>query len=113
MTPATLKVLYRLHEKGYNAYLAGGAVRDLMLKRKPKDFDVVTDATPEDIKKIFRNSRIVGRRFRLAHILFRGEIIETSTFRASLSNENIDEEEPTIIKDEEGCLLYTSDAADE
>jgi len=105
ITSATLKVLYRLHEKGYNAYLAGGAVRDLMLKRKPKDFDVVTDATPEDIKNIFRNSRIVGRRFRLAHILFRGEIIETSTFRASLSNENIDEEEPTIIKDEEGLVV--------
>lgn len=105
ITSATLKVLYRLHEKGFEAYLAGGAVRDLMLKRKPNDFDVVTNATPEDIKKNFRNSRIVGRRFRLAHILFRGEIIETSTFRASIPNENIEMQESTILKDEEGLVL--------
>ncbi len=82
ISSATLKVLYRLKDEGYTAYLAGGGVRDLLLNRNPKDFDVVTDATPEQIRKMFRNCRLVGRRFRLAHILFRGEVIETSTFRA-------------------------------
>ncbi len=76
-----LKVLYRLHKAGYQAYLVGGGVRDLLLGQQPKDFDVVTDAKPEDIKKLFRNSRLVGRRFRLAHIMFGREIIEVATFR--------------------------------
>ena len=105
ITTATLKVLYRLHEKGFTAYLAGGAVRDLLLKRVPKDFDVVTNATPEEIKNIFRNSRIVGRRFRLAHILFRGEIIETSTFRAPIPEKDTDKEESDIITDKEGLVV--------
>ena len=105
ITTATLKVLYRLHEKGFTAYLAGGAVRDLLLKRVPKDFDVVTNATPEEIKNIFRNSRIVGRRFRLAHILFRGEIIETSTFRAPIPKKDTDKEESDIITDKEGLVV--------
>lgn len=61
-----LKVLYRLHKSGFNAYLVGGGVRDLLLGLEPKDFDVVTNATPEEIKKLFRNCRLVGRRFRLA-----------------------------------------------
>ncbi len=82
ISSAAVKVLYRLKDEGYTAYLAGGGVRDLILKRNPKDFDVATNATPEQLRKIFRNCRLVGRRFRLAHILFRGEIIETSTFRA-------------------------------
>ena len=82
ISSAAVKVLYRLKDEGYTAYLAGGGVRDLILDRNPKDFDVATNATPEQIRKIFRNCRLVGRRFRLAHILFRGEIIETSTFRA-------------------------------
>jgi len=105
ITTATLKVLYRLHEKGFTAYLAGGAVRDLLLERVPKDFDVVTNATPEEIKNIFRNSRIVGRRFRLAHILFRGEIIETSTFRAPIPEKDTDKEESDIITDKEGLVV--------
>lgn len=82
MSSAAVKVLYRLKDEGYTGYLAGGGVRDLLLNRDPKDFDVATDATPEQIRKIFKNCRLIGRRFRLAHILFRGEIIETSTFRA-------------------------------
>lgn len=85
MTSATVKVLYRLKKKGYKAYLAGGGVRDLLLGREPNDFDVTTDATPKQIKKVFNNSRLIGRRFRLAHILFRGETIELSTFRAPSS----------------------------
>ncbi|TCN81382.1 poly(A) polymerase [Shewanella fodinae] len=76
-----LKVLYRLHKSGYQAYLVGGGVRDLLLGLEPKDFDVVTNATPEDIKKLFRNCRLVGRRFRLAHIVFGRDVIEVATFR--------------------------------
>ncbi len=70
--PDALKVLYRLKSSGYRAYLVGGSVRDLMLGRRPKDFDIGTDARPEDVRSLFRNSRLIGRRFRLAHILFRG-----------------------------------------
>ncbi|MDD2239093.1 MAG: polynucleotide adenylyltransferase PcnB [Kiritimatiellae bacterium] len=77
-----LRVLTRLDEAGYKGYLCGGGVRDLLLKRTPKDFDIVTDARPEEVKKIFRNSRIIGRRFKLAHVFFRNVIIETATFRA-------------------------------
>jgi len=76
-----LKVLYRLNQAGYTAYLVGGGVRDLLLDRKPKDFDVSTDAHPHQIKKLFRNCMLIGRRFRLAHIRFSDTIIETSTFR--------------------------------
>lgn len=87
ISSAAVKVLYKLNEEGFTAYLAGGSVRDLLLNRHPKDFDVATNATPEQINKIFRNCRLIGRRFRLAHILFRGEIIETSTFRAPVPEE--------------------------
>ena len=79
-----LRVLTRLDEAGYKAYLCGGGVRDLLLGRTPKDFDVATDARPEEVKKIFRNCRIIGRRFKLAHVFFRDVIIETATFRALL-----------------------------
>jgi len=82
MSSAAVKVLYRLKEAGHRAYLAGGGVRDLLLERDPKDFDVATDATPEEVRKIFRNCRLIGRRFRLAHVYFHREIIEVSTFRA-------------------------------
>ncbi|MBV4412550.1 MULTISPECIES: polynucleotide adenylyltransferase PcnB [Tenebrionibacter/Tenebrionicola group] len=76
-----LKVLYRLNKAGYEAYLVGGGVRDLLLGKKPKDFDVTTNATPDQVRKLFRNCRLVGRRFRLAHIMFGPEIIEVATFR--------------------------------
>lgn len=77
-----LKVLYRLKDAGFTAYLVGGSVRDMLLKRRPKDFDVGTNARPEQIRKIFRHSRIIGKRFRLVHVYFRGgKIIEVSTFR--------------------------------
>ncbi|CUS48242.1 MAG: poly(A) polymerase PcnB [Idiomarinaceae bacterium HL-53] len=76
-----LKVLYRLHKSGYDAYLVGGCVRDLLLGVVPKDFDVVTNATPEQIRGLFKNCRLIGRRFRLAHIVFGREIIEVATFR--------------------------------
>ena len=77
-----LKVLYRLKDNGYTAYLVGGGVRDLLLGRCPKDFDVGTNARPEEVRKLFHYSRIIGRRFRLVHVYFRGaKIIEVSTFR--------------------------------
>jgi poly(A) polymerase len=78
-----LKVLYRLRQSGYQAYLVGGGVRDLLLGREPKDFDVATDAKPEDVREVFRNCRLIGRRFRLAHVHFGPEIIEVATFRGS------------------------------
>ena len=76
-----LKVLHRLNRSGHKAYLVGGSVRDLMLDRKPKDFDVATDAKPEEARRLFRNSRIIGRRFRLVHVFFHGGIVELATFR--------------------------------
>lgn len=83
ISPNALRVLYRLHEAGFGAYLVGGAVRDLLLGQSPKDHDVATDATPEQVKHLFRNCRLIGRRFRLAHVVFGDEIIEVATFRAN------------------------------
>ncbi len=80
-----LKVLYRLKDHGYLAYLVGGSVRDLLLGKTPKDFDIGTDATPEEIRRLFRYSRIIGKRFRLVHVYFRGgKVIEVSTFRKQI-----------------------------
>lgn len=75
-------IINQLKNNGFDSYIVGGAVRDLIGKRKPKDFDIVTDATPSRIKKIFRNSRIIGKRFRLVHIFFGEKIFEVSTFRS-------------------------------
>ena len=76
-----LKVLYRLHGAGFEAFLVGGGVRDLLLDQNPKDFDIATNATPEEIRQLFKNCRLIGRRFRLAHIMFGRDIIEVATFR--------------------------------
>lgn len=81
INPNALKVLYRLHGAGYAAYLVGGCVRDLLFGYRPKDFDIVTDARPEEVRKLFKNCRLIGKRFRLAHIVFDKEIIEVATFR--------------------------------
>lgn len=86
ISPNALKVLYRLNGAGFESYLVGGCVRDLLLGFKPKDFDVVTNATPEQIKGLFKNCRLIGRRFRLAHIVFGREIIEVATFRGHHDN---------------------------
>ena len=83
ISKAALKVLYRLNEAGHAAYLVGGSVRDLLLGASPKDFDVATDASPETIHKLFSNSRIIGRRFRLVHVRYGREIIEVATFRGN------------------------------
>ena len=88
ISDGALKVLYRLKNAGYGSYLVGGSVRDLLLGREPKDFDVVTDATPGQVRELFRNSRLIGRRFRLAHVRFGDEIVEVSTFRAPHLEDN-------------------------
>lgn len=86
ISEAALKVLYRLTNSGFRACLVGGGVRDLLLGLQPKDFDVATDATPEQLRSLFKNSRIIGRRFRLVHIRFGREIIEVATFRSHSSD---------------------------
>jgi poly(A) polymerase len=86
ISEAALKVLYRLSNSGFRACLVGGGVRDLLLGLQPKDFDVATDATPEQLRSLFKNSRIIGRRFRLVHIRFGREIIEVATFRSHSSD---------------------------
>lgn len=83
-----MKVVTRLQDSGYQAYLIGGCVRDIILGHSPKDFDVATDATPTQIKRVFTNCRIIGKRFLLAHILFRDEIIEVATFRRSVGQKS-------------------------
>jgi poly(A) polymerase len=94
-----LKVLYRLHRHGFSAYLVGGSVRDLLLGKIPKDFDVATNAHPHEINALFKNSRIIGRRFRLVHVFFKGgKIIEVSTFRSRSEFEEVQTEEEDIIR---------------
>ena len=94
------KVVRRLTRYGYEAYLVGGCVRDLLVKRSPKDFDVATNARPDDVRRLFRNSRIIGRRFRLVHVLFgAGKVIETATFRRA--------PEPAEYKENDDLLIRT------
>ncbi len=94
-----LKVLYRLHRHGFLAYLVGGSVRDLLLGKTPKDFDVATNAHPHQIRDLFRNSRIIGRRFRLVHIFFKGgRVVEVSTFRSHSEFEEIQTEDGHTIR---------------
>lgn len=99
ISKSALKVLYRLHDAGFGAYLVGGGVRDLLLGKHPKDFDVATDATPEQVRQLFRNSRIIGRRFRLVHVRYGREIIEVATFRGSALDD------PNSVQSEHGMIL--------
>nr|WP_132999461.1 polynucleotide adenylyltransferase PcnB [Luteimonas arsenica] len=92
ISPNALRVLYRLREGGHEGYLVGGAVRDLLVGGHPKDFDIATSATPEEVKALFRNCRLIGRRFRLAHVVFGREIIEVATFRANVDDGSGDRE---------------------
>jgi len=92
ISPNALRVLYRLRDAGFSAHLVGGAVRDLLVGGHPKDFDVATDATPEQVRQQFRNCRLIGRRFRLAHVVFGREIIEVATFRANVDDGSGDRE---------------------
>ncbi|OJH39448.1 poly(A) polymerase [Cystobacter ferrugineus] len=116
LDPDALKVIHRLHSHGHEAYLVGGCVRDLSLGRTPKDFDIATSAHPGEVRAIFRNCRLIGRRFRLAHIYFKGgKIIEVSTFRANpteladTSPENGEEEGGEIEESQNPDLLITHD----
>ncbi len=88
----SLKIIQRLRRFGYQPYYAGGCVRDILLGHKPNDFDIVSDARPEEVRKVFRNCRVIGRRFRLAHIHFYGKIIEVSTFRAKEHGDGQDDD---------------------
>lgn len=98
-----LKVLYRLKKADYDAYLVGGGVRDLLLDRHPKDFDIVTNALPEDAIQLFRNSRLIGRRFRLVHVHFGKEIIEVATFRGHEPQSDVDDAKERHMRD--GMLI--------
>ncbi|MBB1073973.1 polynucleotide adenylyltransferase PcnB [Rhodoferax sp. 4810] len=90
ISPNALRVLYRLKQSGYAAYLVGGGVRDLLLGHEPKDFDIATDATPEQVQAVFRNCRLIGRRFRLAHVVFGDEIVEVATFRGGGGQQSLE-----------------------
>ena len=96
-----IKVCEVLQHEGYQAYIVGGAVRDLIVGLEPKDFDVATNATPEQVRPLFRRARIIGRRFQLVHVVFGQEIIETSTFRAPASASQATDENGRILRDNE------------
>ncbi|RPG38713.1 MAG: polynucleotide adenylyltransferase PcnB [Gammaproteobacteria bacterium TMED236] len=101
-SPLAIEVVKKLKKSGFKGYLVGGCVRDSLVGIKAKDFDVSTDATPEEVRKIFRASRIIGKRFRLVHVFSRNELIEVSTFRANTSKED---NSSGVVKDSEGKIL--------
>ncbi|MBX3271192.1 MAG: polynucleotide adenylyltransferase PcnB [Sandaracinaceae bacterium] len=104
--PDALKVIRRLRRNKHHAYLVGGGVRDLLLGAKPKDFDIATSARPNEVRALFRNCRVIGRRFRLAHILFAGgKIIETATFRRDPTEEDIVEDDESRRRDDVDLLI--------
>src|SRR6185437_7077627 len=104
-----LRVLYRLKDAGFQAFLVGGGVRDVMLGRHPKDFDIATNALPDEVRALFRNCRLVGRRFRLAHVIFGREVIEVATFRAA-SAPSPNEEPPSDEEVEEEAAQVEGEA---
>lgn len=103
-----LRVISRLRRQGFEAYLVGGCVRDLLLGRQPKDFDIATAAHPRQIRRIFRNARIIGRRFKLAHIFYGDHILETATFRSAPKME--DDEDDLLITDDNDYGTAAEDA---
>ncbi len=103
INPNALKVLYRLNSAGFEAYLVGGGVRDLLLGVSPKDFDIATSAHPEQVRDLFQNARLIGRRFRLAHVRFGRDIIEVATFRRGHGED--DDEEADVLKSDKGLIL--------
>jgi poly(A) polymerase len=122
ISPNALRVLYRLRDAGFEAFLVGGCVRDLLIGLEPKDFDVATNALPEEVRRLFRNCRLVGRRFRLAHVFFGREIIEVATFRATsapsqgdepLADADPEDGEAPEIDDDELAAAEEAEAADE
>ena len=105
ITSGALRVLNRLYRAGHTAYLVGGSVRDLFVKREPKDFDIATNATPEEVHDLFRNSRLIGRRFRIVHVVFGREIIEVTTFRGNARDTDDDRADDEHKTSEHGLLL--------
>jgi poly(A) polymerase len=103
---ARRRVTEGLQAEGFKAFVVGGAVRDLLLERQPKDFDVATDATPEEVRRVFRRSRIIGRRFRLVHVMFGEDTVEVSTFRRMIEAEDAQ-------TDEHGRLLRDNEFGDQ
>tara|TARA_Y100001936_G_scaffold180900_1_gene177932 strand:+ start:592 stop:1872 length:1281 start_codon:yes stop_codon:yes gene_type:complete len=101
-SPLAIEILKKLKQSGFQGYLVGGCVRDSLVGIKAKDFDISTDATPEEVRKIFRSSRIIGKRFRLVHVFSKNELIEVSTFRANTSDRD---NSSSIVKDSEGKIL--------
>jgi poly(A) polymerase len=102
ISPNALKVLYRLKEAGFQAFLVGGSVRDLLLGLRPKDFDIATNALPDEVRSIFRNCRLIGRRFRLAHVYFGNDVVEVATFRAAHEEDEERDEDDWRARDPEG-----------
>jgi len=111
ISPNALRVLYRLRDAGFMAFLVGGCVRDLLIGMEPKDFDVATDALPEQVRKLFRNCRLVGRRFRLAHVFFGRDSIEVATFRAASAPAPGEEPLPEAEADAEADAVAEAEAA--
>jgi len=105
LNPCALKVTSGLQEAGYSAFVVGGAARDLLLGLEPKDYDIATNATPEEVRAVFRRSRIIGRRFRLVHVIFGAETVEVSTFRGGMSANDEDGVITDTHADEHGRLL--------
>ena len=105
LSPCARKVVVGLQEAGYAAFVVGGAVRDLLVDLEPKDFDVATSATPEQVRAEFRNARIIGRRFRLVHVHFGREIIEVATFRAGHGADDAEEDSNRAAHHESGRIL--------
>lgn len=113
ISPNALRVLYRLKEAGFQAFLVGGCVRDLIIGRHPKDFDVATDALPDEVRRLFRNCRLVGRRFRLAHIVYGRDVIEVATFRAASAPPPSEDPVPSRDEDEDELLDEGDEAGEE
>src|SRR5688572_235822 len=105
VSECALGVTQTLQQKGYEAFVVGGAVRDLLLGRTPKDFDIATSATPEEVRACFRRSRIIGRRFRIVHVMCGRELVEVSTFRAAHDTQVTTENSKDSASDEHGRLL--------
>ena len=99
ISPCATRIISTLNQSGHEAYVVGGAVRDLLLDVTPKDFDVVTDATPEQVRRVFRNSRIIGRRFRLVHVYCGGDLVEVSTFRAPHETADTQDRKGRVLRD--------------
>lgn len=113
ISPNALRVLYRLKEAGFQAFLVGGCVRDLIIGRHPKDFDVATDALPDEVRRLFRNCRLVGRRFRLAHIVYGRDVIEVATFRAASAPPPSEDPVPSRDEDEDELLDEGDEAGEQ